>query len=171
MKKQLFLGVLVVLGSFLSAQQYTRIGMVNVAKIYELAAKDSPGVRELEELKNSIQKEVTRMSDELRQLEARKLEAKNQGNEMDVLNLDNEIQQKQSYQKEYVRVKQGQYNSKRDSLKQDTSFLSLVVQKIKEVAELKGFAMVLRSDDPNLIFYNLDSDITEDVLKQMNLSN
>ena len=169
MKKHYLALFLICVTGILSAQQYTRIGVVNIGKIYETASKDSPGVKELEEMKSDILKEVTRMSDELRVLEAKKQEATASGKELEVLSIDNEIQQKQNYQKEYVRVRQSQYNAKRDNLKQDTSFLSLVVQKIKEVSEIKGYTMVLRSDDPNLIYYNLESDITEDVLKQMSL--
>lgn len=163
-------GILLILVSTgLSAQQFTRIGVVNMQRVYEVAQKGTPAVKELEELRLSIQKDVTRMSDELRQLEARKVEAKARGNDMEVLNLEAEIQQKQNYQKEFVRVKQAQFNAKRDELKQDTSFLQTVVQKIKEVSEIKGYTMIIRSDDPNLIYYNLESDITEDVIKQMGL--
>lgn len=168
MKKTLFVLVLALgLIAGLSAQQYTRIGVVNIGKIWEAMSRNTPIGKEIEALRNQIQTEVARMTEEIRSLEAQKNGALAAGQSGEADRFNSEILRKQEAQREYVRVKQAEFNAKREQNKPDPAFVGTVIKKIQSVAELKGYSMILKAEDPNLLFYTLESDITQEVINQM----
>lgn len=159
--------VFLVMAAGLGAQQYTRIGVVDLARIYTVYFRQSQAVRELEETRADLQRQIDRQNQEITNLSAQRLEAQGAGDNIRALRLEGEIEQKQNYLREFVRIRQAQLNNRRDALTRDNSFLNQVMGEIRFVAESKGFAMILRMDDPNLLHYTPDSDITEDVIRRL----
>ncbi len=160
------LGILLI-GASLGAQQFTRIGVVDLNRVYSQFFRESEPVKRLEELRNTIQREVARMNEEINGLEKNRLDAQAANDSRTVLTLDQSIQTKKDYLREFVRVRQAQLNSEREALTRNTSFLTRITAEIRFVAESKGYTMVFRTDDPNLLYYNVESDLTEDVIKRL----
>lgn len=165
--KKIFIALLTMMAALLGAQQISRVGVVDLNKVYSQFFRESEAVRRLEELRTTIQREVARQNEEINQIERNLLEARAANDSRTVLNLEQSLQQKKDYLREFVRVRQAQLNSERESLTRSNSFLTQILGQIRFVAESKGFTMILRTDDPNLLYYNVESDITEDVIKRL----
>ena len=78
MKKRFFalIGVLFFMaaGSGLYAQQITKFGVVDTAKVYNAYFRNSAPVRNYEKKKSEFQEEINKYTDELQKLQLKKLE-------------------------------------------------------------------------------------------------
>lgn len=165
--KKIYLLLMFMIGSTLGAQFVSRIAVVDINKVYQTYFRESEDVRRLEQLRTNIQNEITKMNTEIRELEQQLLNARSSQDQRAVLSLEENIQKKREYLREFTRVRQAQLNSERDSLTRTPNFLTKVQEAIRIVAESRGFTMVFRSDDPNLLYYNLESDITNFVIERL----
>ena len=149
------------------AEQITRVAVLDYSRILSAFYKDSQAVRELEQLKESYQEEIRRMTREITSLEDRKLEAENAGDESTALRLDNEIFQKKEYLREYIRVKGAQLSDMSNRLNQNLTLVNEILEEIQYVAESEGYSIVLKKSDPSLLWWNYEVDITEQVLQRL----
>lgn len=150
----------------LAAQQYTRIGVVDMVRLYNQFFKESKAVKELEDMKLAVQKDIDKMKEEIRVLNEQRLEVK-KTDEKKALEMEADINKKQEYLKDFVKVKQAQLVAKKDSLTKDNAFLPQILESISKVAEEQGCSLVMRMDDPNLLYYNQEVDLTELVIKKL----
>lgn len=153
--------------SAISAEQLTTVGVVDISSVYTSFFSDSAAVRSLENLRNSIQRELDGHVAELRQLQQQKLDAENAGRESVALRLDNEIFEKSQYIQEFQRVKQGQLQDRQNNLRSSESFLSQLQAAISYVAEANGFTIVVSASDDKLLWWSQEVDITDLVLERL----
>jgi len=165
-KKIIFL-IFIVLGSNTFAQFVTRVAVVDMNKVYQEFFKNSEAVRQLEQLRDTIQNEVNRMNREINQLEQQLLAARSSNDSRAIISIEQNLQSKREFLREFIRVKQTQYNNERDALTKSPSFLTEALNTIRFVAESRGFTIVFRVDDPNLLYYNVESDITDFVIDRL----
>jgi outer membrane protein len=157
------LGVSPVIG-----ETITRVAVVDMSRIFTHYFRESQAVRELERMNQRVEDEVEAIREEIRQLEERKIEAENDGDEREALRLDNEIFRKKEYLREYVRVKGNQLRQMRENLASNSSFYQEVVAEIQFVAENEGYSLVIRSDGHSeLLWWTQEVDITELVLQRL----
>lgn len=153
--------------SAISAEQLTTVGVVDISSVYTSFFSDSAAVRSLENLRNSIQRELDGHVAELRQLQQQKLDAENAGRASVALRLDNEIFEKSQYIQEFQRVKQGQLQDRQNNLRSSESFLSQLQAAISYVAEANGFTIVVSASDDKLLWWSQEVDITDLVLERL----
>ena len=121
---------LATLASAAYAQQITRIAIVDLGRVIETYAKDSQAFKDFEQKKSQIQTEIDRMSNEIKQLQAQKLQADQAGDNQASLQLDSDIYKKTEFLKEYVRVKQAELDDQSRKLAASNEFVQDVYKQI-----------------------------------------
>ncbi len=149
------------------SQFVTRVAVVDMNKVYQAYFRESEDVRRLEQLKTNIQNEINRLNAEIRQVEQQMINARSSGDQRTAILLEEDLQKKREYLREYSRIKQAQLNNEREALTRSPSFLTKVQDAIRFVAESRGFTIVFRIDDPNMLYYNVESDITNFVIERL----
>jgi len=160
--------ILMLLAAFpVFGEQLTTVGIVDVTKVSTAFFRDSQAVRELEDLTNRLQREIDGITAEINQLKDRKLQAENAGNEAQALRLDEEIYNKTNYLKDFFRVRNAQLQERRNRLAESSTFLAQLQQAISFVAEDQGYNVILKSSDPNLLWWSHQVDITDRVIARL----
>ncbi len=148
------------------AQQFFKAGVVDFARVYNQFFKETKPVKDFDDFKSGIQKEIDKMKEEIRQINDQRNDAKLKGDSSRVSSLDVEILKRQDVMKEYARVQQIQINSRNLDL-QEANFLRLLNDEIEQAAVSKGFGLILNKKDTAVIWFGPDADITDDVLARM----
>jgi outer membrane protein len=171
--KKVALGVLVLLASAamqLAAEQITRVGILDVEKVYAIYFRESKAVKELQQMRGEVLREINRIDEEILGLEAQKLDAESRGEGEAALKLDNEIFKKKQYREDYRRIKMEQIRQRSETLYKSDEFLDELLQAIEYVAESEGFSLVLNSSgqfSQFFFFYTKEVDITEKVIQEL----
>ena len=152
--------------SLAPAQQFFKAGVVDFARVYSQFFKETKPVKDFDEFKAGIQKEIDKMKEDIRQINDQRNDAKLKGDANRVTSLDAEILKRQDAMKEYARVQQIQINSRNLDL-QEANFLRLLNDEIEQAAISKGFGLILNKKDTAVIWFGPDADITDDVLARM----
>ncbi len=170
MKNKLIVALFVLLSIIVSgapADQFTQIGIIDLSEIISNYFRESRAYRELEEMRSEFEDDRQRITDEIEQLEERKLDAENRGDESTVLQLEDEIFEKKEYLQEYTRIKYNQIKKKQESLLESSSFLGEILKEVQYIAESEGYSIVLRAKDPNIVWWSQAVDITDKVLERL----
>jgi len=149
------------------AEQLTQIGVIDISKIISSYFEASYALREINDMQKKFDSDKQDILNKIQDLEQQKLAADGAGDSQKSLQLDNEIFKQRNYLQEFVRIKTNQINQKRDSLIQSPTFLSDLVKAIAYVAENNGYSIVLRSDDPSIMYWNNEVDITDKVIERL----
>ena len=170
MKNKLIVALFVLLSIIVSgapADQFTQIGIIDLSEIISNYFRESRAYRELEEMRSEFEDDRQRITDEIDQLEERKLNAENLGQESTVLRLEDEIFEKKEYLQEYTRIKYNQIKKKQESLLESSSFLGEILKEVQYIAESEGYSIVFRAKDPNIVWWSQAVDITDKVLERL----
>ncbi len=174
MKRVLVLLLFVFLFIFtlpLSAEQITKVAVLDYTRILSAFYADSAEARRIDEMKAVFAQEVRRLQEEIQTLEERKLEAENRGNSRDALDIDSTIQDKKQYYQEYVRVRGNQIQQSAANLGSSNELAREILKEIQYIAESNGFSIVLKRSDPDLLWWSYEVDITDLVLQRLMSSN
>lgn len=166
-------GLLTVMSVSAFAQsQITRFGVVDTSKIYQVYYRQSAPVRNYEEKKQKFQAEINKKTEELKQLQKKKNDYQNAGNEIAALRTEAEITKQKDYLTEYTNAKNIELESLQKSLQSSDEFYSKLQDALKKVAESGGYSMILSlQDDQSILWYSSSIDITSQVMKLLGLSN
>ncbi len=168
MKKAVVVLMILLAGlTMIPAENITKVAVLDYSRILSAFYKDSQAVRELEELKSQFQDESLKIQDEIKILDARKLDAENNGNNSLALELDNEIFKKKNYLRDYIRVKNAQLSEMNRSLSQNMTLVNEINEEIQYVAESNGYSLVFKKSDPSLLWWNYEVDITDQVIQRL----
>ncbi len=159
-----FVGLLLAANVF--ATQITRIGIVDIVKVYSVYYKESKEVLKLEELRNAYMKEIQDKKDEILNLENEKIEAENSGDEQRALELDKKIFEKKQFLKEYTRIKSQQLKQLSQNLANSNEFIREIAEAIQFVAESEGFSLIIKKSD-QFLFWTPEIDITDKVISEL----
>ncbi len=173
MKRYLILLVafVAVLIAPLGAEQITKVAVLDYSRILSSFYAESAEARRIEEMKASFADEVRNLQEEIQSLEERKLDAQDEGNSRNALELDSRIQERKSHYQEYVRVRGNQIRLAEANLASSSALAQEILREIQYVAESNGYSIVLKRSDPNLLWWNYEVDITDLVLKRLMGSN
>jgi outer membrane protein len=170
-KKICFLFLLLVLGrGFAFAEQLTKIAVVDIIKIYKAFFQELKTIRDLEEFKKQYEAELDKIDNQLLELDKKIVEVKKEGNQEEVLKLEEKKGKLKSYRNEYYRVKYREYVNRFDEIKKSQSqdlWLELIGI-IEYIALKDSYSVVLRIDDPYVLFYTKDVDITDKIVEEIN---
>ena len=175
MKNTKYLILALVFGLFISSgafsQQITRFGVVDTAKVYEAFFLKSGPVRNYEKKKAEFQAEINKRTDELRNLQEKKFEFENAGNEAQALRVEAEITKKRDYLTEYTNAKNVELESLMKSLKGSDEFYKKLYNTLSKIAESGGYSMILSLQDANaILWYSSSVDITQQVITELGLN-
>jgi outer membrane protein len=103
----------------------------------------------------------------IEELKLKKLEAEKNGRELEILRIEDEIYKKQEYLKEFHSIWQNRINKKIQDVYQSSSFTAEILSAITYIAETEGYSLITRTQDPDILWYNREIDITELVLERL----
>jgi len=154
------------------AQQITRIAVVDLQKIIMTYSKDGTALRDFEAKKAQIQAEIDKMGEELKKLQAQKVEAEKSGDKQGALRIESDLYKKTEFLKEYARAKQAELDDQAKKLGSSNQFVQLVYRQIQLVAETEGFSLVLNLKSADsvmsaVVWYSPMIDITDKVIQAM----
>lgn len=175
MKKniKLILGLLIVLGASMApafSQQITKFGVVDTDKIYKAYFRDTSAVRKYNSKREEFQKEIDRLTDELKEIQRNKQMFIKAGDKDMVNKLNAEISKKSKYLTEYANAKQNELKTMEMALENDDEFYKKLQKTLAKVAESGGYSMVLSlQDNDAILWFSSSVDITNDVMKELGL--
>ena len=168
MKKLLLPVLIFFMGLPLTAQQLTRFAVVDLPKVYVAFFRESRAVRDFEERSARVQSEIDRMTGEIQNLKINQVNAQAQGNMEQALRLDNEINRRSDFLKEYYKTKTAELETIKGRLTQSGAFLEQVYDEIRYIAESEGYSMVLNlKENTGILWYSPTVDITDKLIKNL----
>lgn len=163
-----FLFTMIISNSF--AQQITKFGVVDTAKVYNAYFRNSAPIRNFEKKKAEFQAEINKRTDELRSLQQKKLEYENEGKEAQALKVESEIIKKKEYLTEYTNAKNVELETLQRSLQTSDEFYKKLYNTLSRIAESGGYSMILSLQDSNsILWYSSSVDITSQVISELGL--
>ena len=169
-KKILIAALLCTLASAarLSAQQITKFGVVDTAKVYNAYFRNSSAVRNYERKKAEYQEEINKRTEELRALQQRKLSYGDSGDESNAVRIESQITQKTEYLREYTNAKNIELATMQKSLQDSDSFYRRLYGVLAKIAESGGYSMILSLQQNNaILWYSPSVDVTEQVIAEL----
>lgn len=169
----------------LMAQQITRFGVVDTAKVYSAYFKNSAAVRSYEKKKSEAQEEINKRTEELRALKERlavgyganispttppTAPIESQGAKVDSdgkkrEKLESEIARKTQSLSDFAQAKNIELENMRKSLQNSDDFYKKLYAVIARVAEQGGYSAILSVQQAGgLLWYSPSVDVTEDVI-------
>jgi outer membrane protein len=125
-------------------------------------------VREFEERSSRVQTEIDRMNREIQELRSRHADLVLAGDQSQALRLENEINRKSEFIREYYNLKTAELEEQRRRLSQSGSFLEQVYGEIRSIAESEGYSMVLNlKENTGILWYSPTVDITDRVIQNL----
>jgi len=154
-----------------SQQQITRIGVVDLPRVYTAFFSDSKAVRDWEEKSAGVQRDIDRMTTEINNLRTRHADAIKQDNQSEIIRLENEINRRAENLRNFYQSRTEQLERERQNLMQSGSFLDQVYNEIRIIGESEGFTMVLnRANSPFIVWYSSSVDITDKLIASLRRS-
>ncbi|MBO5116196.1 MAG: OmpH family outer membrane protein [Treponema sp.] len=152
------------------AQQITKFGVVDTAKVYNAYFRNSAPIRNFEKKKAEFQAEINKKTDELRSLQQKKLEYEKDGKEAQALKVESEILKKKEYLTEYTNAKNVELDTLQRSLQTSDDFYKKLYNTLSRIAESGGYSMILSLQESNaILWYSNSVDITSQVISELGL--
>ena len=170
MKKIIGFILVLMFGSSVFAQQITKFGVVDTAKVYNAYFRNSAPVRNYDRKKSEFQQEINKYTDELQKLQSKKVEYEKNGNDALVLKTDAEITKKKDFLIEYTNAKNAELESMQKTLQGSDAFYNKLYDTLSKVAEAGGYSMILSLQQSNsILWYSNSVDITDQIIKRLGL--
>ena len=171
--KKLFVSITIlfcVSVSSVFAQQITKFGVVDTAKVYNAYFRNSAPIRNFEKKKAEFQEEINKRTDELRSMQQKKLEYEKDGKDAQVLKIESEILKKTEYLTEYTNAKNVELETLQRSLQTSDEFYKKLYSTLSRIAESGGYSMILSLQESNaILWYSSSVDITSQVISELGL--
>ncbi len=156
----------------LFAQQITRVAVVDLQKIYMTYYKDSMAVRAFEEEKLRIQEEITKLSNEIKDLQHKRLEVLSAGDSAALKSFDESLYRKAQFLSDFVKIKQADLDAKAQSLSKGDSFVQMLYRTVQSIAEIEGYSLVISSRDASdvgssVIWFSPMIDISDKIIQAL----
>jgi outer membrane protein len=152
------------------AQQITRFGVVDTARVYQAYFRNSAPVRNYESKKAEFQNEINKKTEEIQNLKNQKVDYQKNGNDAAVVRLEGEITRKTDLLKEYGNAKNVELESLKKTLQNSDSFYKKLYNVLERVAENEGYSMIMSLQQANaVLWYSPSVDITEKVIAELGM--
>ena len=171
MKKSLF-AFLMALSSCTAvfAQQITRFGVVDTARVYQAYFRNSAPVRNYESKKAEFQTEINKKTEEIQNLKNQKVDFQKNNNAAAVTRLESEITKKTDALTEYTNTKNVELESLKKNLQNSDAFYKKLYGVLEKVAENEGYSMIMSLQQANaVLWYSPSVDITEKVIAELGI--
>ncbi len=152
----------------LFAQQIPKFGIVDTSRVFQTYFRDSAAVRNFEAKKIEFQNEITKRTEELKQLQQQKINLTEAKDEAGTLKIDAEIIKKADYLTAYTQAKNAELESLKNKLENSDSFYQSLYDIIARIAESEGYSMILSLQQAsNILWYSPSVDITDKVINNL----
>lgn len=152
------------------AQQITRFGVVDTAKVYQAYFRNSAPVRNYESKKGEFQREIIKRTEEIQKLKQQKSDYLSAGNDAQASRVDADIIKKTDALTEYTNAKNIELESMKNNLQNSDSFYKKLYSVIERVAENEGYSMILSLQQNNaILWYSSSVDVTDKVISELGL--
>ena len=165
-----FVAALVLLGgmvfSLFAQQSITRFAVVDMNKI--ILALNPDGAKSYAEKTEKIQAELSRLTEEMQELN-RQLEEAIEANEKSsvIRNLENQAKAKAQAYQTYLNNSRTELEKELSKMKNDVALLQQLNRVLREVAEKEGYSIVLSKDAPGIMWYSGHIEITQLVINRL----
>ena len=167
-KKVLFVLAISILIAFsITAEPLSKIGVVNFTRIIEDYYSESSAWREIDSMRNEYQRGLNTIVNEIEQLKTQQLEAQRQNNEISALQLGERLYQRQEYMKEYHNVWSTRIDRAIANMSTSNTVTTEIYTAIRYIAETQGYSVIMRTQDPNILWYSQSIDITDLVIERL----
>lgn len=169
-KLSVFFVAFFIFSSSIFAQQITRFGVVDTARVYQAYFRNSSPVRNYESKKAEFQNEINRRTEEIQNLRNQKVEQQKNNNSSAADRLEQEITKKTDLLTEYTSAKNVELESLKKNLQNSDAFYKKLYGILERVAEKEGFSMILSLQQANaVLWYSPSVDITEKVINELGM--
>jgi outer membrane protein len=167
--KSFFVAIILILTgmSVFAAENIPKIGVINRKKVTQTYFKDSKALRDLDSEKTKSDDYIKDQMNEIKSLEAKKLEAGKKNDDTEALKISTDIKKKEEYIREYNRVSTQQYNDKLQKLYYSDTFMQEFLDAIERVAMKEGISIVLDTAKSDILYYVPEVDITDKVIEEL----
>lgn len=152
----------------LSAAEISRIGIVDMDRIYGSYRQETSQLKELEDLQKKLQLDIDKGVVELEKLKTEREKALARNDSSKVRQLDNQINNKATQLQNLYQQGNRQLESRKASTLENSNFAKKVISVIRSVAESEGYTQIFKKSSPDLLYYNQAFDITDQVIRQLN---
>jgi outer membrane protein len=173
MRKLSVLAIMVVaVSTQLSAQQITRVAVIDLQKVYMTYYKDSMAVRSFEEEKLRVQEEISKLSAEIKGLQQKRLEVLSSSDSAALKSFDETLYRKAQFLSDFVKIKQADLDAKAQSLAKGDAFVQMLYRTVQTVAETEGYSLVISSRDASdvgssVIWFSPMIDISDKIIQAL----
>lgn len=151
----------------LAAERITNVGLVDLRRVTTAYFRESAAVRELQSERDRVAAERARLEAEIFDLEGRKVQAQRNGQAQRELQLDAELYTRKQHLRDFVAVKNRQLAQQEARLGESDAFLGELAAAIQFVAENEGLSLVLNKNNPSLLFFAREVDVTDLVIAEL----
>jgi outer membrane protein len=150
-----------------AADRITNVGLVDIRSVTTTYFRESVAVRELQAERDRINVDRARLEAEIFELEGRKVQAEREGLLQRALQLDEEVHARKQHLRDFVAVKNRQLAQQEVRLAESDAFLGELAAAIQFVAESEGLSLVLNKNNPSLLFFVQEIDVTDLVIAEL----
>ncbi|MEE1166421.1 MAG: OmpH family outer membrane protein [Treponema sp.] len=163
--KKIFALFLIAFGFCAYAEQITKFGVVDTARVYNSYFRESEAVREYDRKRSEFQSEIEKYTEELKNLKKKQVEYSKKGEESNALRTQSEITKKTDFLVEYTNAKNIELQSMQKSMKNNDAFYRKLYDTLSKIAETGGYSMILSLQQGNgILWYSPSVDVTEQVI-------
>ena len=132
--------------------------------------KPTAPVRNYESKKAQFQEEINKRTQEIQELQQKKLDYEKDDNESAAMRLEAEITRKTDFLTEYTNAKNIELESIKNSLVRSDAFYQKLYATLSHVAESEGYSMILSLQQANaILWYSPSVDITDQVIRELGM--
>ncbi len=148
----------------ISGEQITKVGVVDLSKVFNAYTGASGPSRELSDYWIETDAQLGKITKEITELQVLREKANKEKDERAVLDYDKQISEKKDYQRDYYRYRKLEFDKKYDALMKSSGFFSEMLKVIEFIAVRDSYSVILKTSDPSLMYYTKNVDITQDVI-------
>lgn len=163
--RKVILVLLVSLFSLAFANEITKVGVIDISKVYTRYIKESADSRKIDELKNAYEEEISRRKVEIDKLNRELIKATDDDNQDLVAKLESDITIKKTNLQSYKIYKTKEINALITSDSSKKEFADKVYDEIQRIALQKGYSIIIKKTDPSVYWSSTEIDITDLVIQ------
>ncbi len=167
MKKGIIFLCLMLCSMTLFSNDLTKVGVVDVSKIYNRFIQESAAKRKLDEYQSNVDEQVSQRKIEIDQIEQELVSARDDDDEALVVELEAQLNIKRINLQEFAKHKTREYNAMISSETSKHDFSTKLMEAIKRVASQNGFSVIFHKDTSGLLWNSPDVDVTDLVIQSM----
>ncbi len=149
------------------SQQITMFGVVDTSLVYTTYFRNTTAVRSYDAKRLEFQNEINDLTNDLRELQAQKLEFEKSGNKTQAVRLEAQIAEDAEFLQEYTWAKNIELENLRKNLADSDAFYQNLYKVIGNIAEEEGYSMILDLQEDSILWYSPSVDITKEVISRL----